>query len=198
MYFFQLADFDGLRSALSENPLSSVICPDNDDIEGNWVAWKTAFSKHIEMFIPIRKLRKFVTPPWIDGEALHAIKKKQSLRKRALQKDSPSLWEKYRQLRKDVKFLIRSKHIVYLKDILDSCFSQPGRFWGYFNRLTKRSPVPDTVELNGSSYSTADSKTAVFSSYFSSVFNTDRALPDDLPSTPQGGYSGILVTGRCE
>ena len=32
---FKRADIDGLRSALSENPLSSVICPDNDDIEGN-------------------------------------------------------------------------------------------------------------------------------------------------------------------
>ena len=79
--------------------------------------------------VPIPKPRKFVIPPWIDGEALHAIKKKQSLRKRALQKDSPSLWEKYRQLRKDVKYLIRSKRITYLKDISDICFSQPGRFW---------------------------------------------------------------------
>ena len=64
--------------------------------------------------------------------------------------------------------------------------------WGYFNRLTKCSPVPDTVELNGSSYSTADSKAAVFSSYFSSVFNTDCALPDDLPSTPFTESSFVL------
>ena len=179
------ADFEGLRFALSSDPLESLFSgDDNINIEEDWASWKLAFLRRIEAFIPRRKPRQFTTPPWIDGETIHAIRKKNSLRKKALQKDSPSLWEKFRVLRKEVKYLIRSKRIAYLRDISDSCFSNPNRFWGYFSRLTRRSAVPDTVELNGCSYSSAKAKAEAFSKYFSSVFNADTSLPSDLPSSP--------------
>ena len=178
------ADFEGLRSSLSEHPLESVLSPDSNDIEGSWSRWKKSFLSRIEAFIPRRKPRKFVTPPWVDGEVLHAIRKKNTVRKKAIQRDSSLLWDKFRRLRQEVKYLVRAKRVSYLQDISDTCFSSPSRFWSYFNRLTRRSSVPDSVELDNSSYSTAEEKAEAFNRYFSSVFNNDTSLPDNLPSTP--------------
>lgn len=176
------ADFVGLRFAFANDPLENLLSASSDDIKGDWETWKSAFLHKLEEFIPKRKPRNFIVPPWIDGEALHAIRKKNTLRKKALNKDSSTLWEKFRQLRKEVKYLIRSKHLSYLKDIADNCYSQPKRFWNYFNKLSKQSSIPNIVTLGDSSFSSADAKAEAFNKYFMSVFNdeNDAPLDDDI------------------
>ena len=92
---------------------------------------------------------------------------------------------------KVVKYLIRSKRTTFFQEISDSCFSDPRRFWGYFNRLTKRSTIPEAVELNGSSYTNSENKATAFNSYFFSVFNTDTSIPGNLPTSP---YTDNIVS----
>ena len=180
---FKRADFAGLRQALHEDPLENYLDEDNT-IEDDWLAWKSALFSKINHYIPKLKPRKFVTPPWIDGEVRHAIRKKNSLLKKAKQKDNNDIWKKFREKRKEVKYLIRSKRTTFLQEISDSCFSDP-------NRLTKRSTIPDTVELNGSSYTNSEDKATAFNTYFSSVFNTDTSMPGNLPTSP---YTDNIVS----
>lgn len=78
--------------------------------------------------------------------------------------------------------MIGSKRIVYLQEISDSCHSQPSRFWGYFNRLSKRPPIPDTIELDGNTFTSPATQAEAFNSYFSSVFNNDLLVSSELPS----------------
>ena len=91
----------------------------------------------------------------------------------------------------EVKHLIRFKRTTFFQEISDSCFSDPKRFWGYFNRLTKRSTIPEAVELNGLSYTNSEDKATAFNTYFSSVFNTDTSIPDNLPTSP---YTDNIVS----
>ena len=168
--------FAGLRKALHEDPLENYLDEDNT-IEDDWLAWRSALFSKINHYIPKLKPREFVTPPWMDGEVRHAIKKKNSLLKKATQKDNNDIWEKFREKRKEVKYLIRSKRTTFLQ-------KDPKRFGGYFNRLTKRSTFPEAVELTGSSYTNSKDKATAFNTYFSSVFNTDTSIPDNLPTSP--------------
>ena len=103
---FKRAHFDGLRSSLRNDSFFSSFSP--SEIEDGWFEWKSSFLSHVEEFVPKRKPRKFTTPPWFDGELLHAIRKKNSVRKKALKKDSNFLWDKFRTLRKNVKYMARS------------------------------------------------------------------------------------------
>ena len=123
------------------------------------------------------------------GETCH--KEKELTVEKAKQKDNNDIWEKFREKRKEVKYLIRSKRTTFLQEISDSCFSDPNRFWGYFNRLTKRSTIPDTVELNSSSYTNSEDKATAFNTYFSSVLNTDTSIPGNLPTSP---YTDNIVS----
>ena len=81
--------------------------------------------------------------------------------------------------------------MAFLQGISDSCFSDPKQFWGYFNRLTKRSSIPEAVELNVLSYSDSKDKVSAFNTYFSSVFNTDTSIPSSLPTSP---YTDNIVS----
>jgi hypothetical protein len=135
-------------------------------------------------FIPKRAVRKYLSPPWIDGEVTHAIRKKNTLHKRAKQKGSEVIWERFHEKRREVKYLIRSKRAAYLRNISNSCSSEPNLFWSYFNRLTRHSSIPDTVEFNGNTYSDTKTKAEAFNTYFTSVFNNDISEPSSLPSSP--------------
>ncbi|CAB3987353.1 Hypothetical predicted protein [Paramuricea clavata] len=162
------ANFEGLRTALRNDPLENYLDTDND-VEHNWTSWKTQLFSKLNAFIPKRKPRKFITPPWIDGEVTHAIRRKNSLWKRGKEKNNSATWERFREKRK--------------KNISDSCISHPDRFWSYFNRLTRRSNIPETVDLNGRSHSDARSNANAFNTYFTTVFNSDTSIPSNLPSS---------------
>ena len=69
-----------------------------------------------------------------------------------------------------VKYLTRSKHIAFLKNISDLCFSRPYGFWSYFNRLTRRSNIPETVKLNRCSH--LGSKADMYLTHISPLFST--------------------------
>ena len=76
-YNFKKADFNGLRSRLCESPLPDEFSDDQIvDINSIWSYWKNALSANVDAIIPERKLKKFLSPPWTDGEAIHAIRKK--------------------------------------------------------------------------------------------------------------------------
>ena len=125
-----------------------------------------------------------LSPPWIDGEVTHAIRKKNTLHKRAKQKGNVVTWERFREKRRKVKYLIRSKRMAYLKSISNSHSSDPNRFWSYFNRLTRHSNIPESVELNGSTCSDTITKADAFNTYFTSVFNNDTSTPSGPPTSP--------------
>lgn len=72
------------------------------DIKSIWSYWKNALTANIDVFVPKRKPKKFLSPPWIDGEAIHTIRKKNFTRKKARCNNSD--WQKYRQMRRDVKY----------------------------------------------------------------------------------------------
>ena len=127
---FKRTDFTGLRKALQDDPLENYL-DENNTIEDDCAAWKSALFSKINCYIPKLKPRKFVTPPWIDGEVNHAIRKKNSLFKKAKQKDNDCLWERFREKRREVKYLITDKiqaYMAFLQGISDSCFSDPKRF----------------------------------------------------------------------
>ena len=85
---------------------------EQNTIEDDWAAWKSVLFSKINNYIPKLKPRRFIVPPWIDGKAKHAIRIKNSLFKMAKQKDKDSIWEKFREKRKEVKYLIRSKRKI--------------------------------------------------------------------------------------
>ena len=67
IFKYKKADFEGLRTALRYNP-PAIYFENDNHINEDWTIWKTSLSDKLGTFVPKRVSRKYVMPPWIDGE----------------------------------------------------------------------------------------------------------------------------------
>ena len=78
------------------------------------------FLTAVESYIPVKTMSDTNSPPWIDREVRHLIRKKYTALKkyRLVKSDARKL--KLRTLSKKIKYAIRRKHSDYLAKIEDS------------------------------------------------------------------------------
>ena len=80
IFDYNRRNFDELRSFLTHNPLETF---SSDNIDKCWLLWKDWFLKAVNKFVPVKTVKDGVnSPPWIDGEVRHFIRKKYSVRKK--------------------------------------------------------------------------------------------------------------------
>ena len=81
----------GLFNSLRNTPLVDIVLNESNNVNLAWAKWKDAFLAAVDHFIPKTKLKRSFTPPYITKDLLHAIKMKESLRRKAKAKNSPEL-----------------------------------------------------------------------------------------------------------
>ena len=108
MFDFQHADWNGLRRALNN---CNLLPNESTDIKVDWERWKNLFLALSAEYIPVKSFKRRGSPPWIDSEVRRLPSKKDSCRKKAKNMSYPSLWEKFRQLRRAAKSLLRTKRM---------------------------------------------------------------------------------------
>ena len=86
-------DFEGLCSALRAG-LIYTISDSGVDIDTDWECWKKPCLTDISNFIRQKKLKGRNPVPWVDGNILHKIKKKESIRRKMKKDPSGSLQRK--------------------------------------------------------------------------------------------------------
>ena len=99
IFDYRRGDFDGLRSALQSIDLCSIIQSEGD-INLNWLQWKDTFLAAVADFIPTKRIKGRNTPPWINGEIIHAIRKKETVRQKLKRSPTKSLNDKFKELTK--------------------------------------------------------------------------------------------------
>jgi hypothetical protein len=78
VYDYQKGDFQGLRSTLQNIDLSNII-ESSADVNEAWLEWKEKFVAALREFIPTKKIKGKLSPPWITGDILHVIRKKETV-----------------------------------------------------------------------------------------------------------------------
>ncbi|CAB4017255.1 Hypothetical predicted protein, partial [Paramuricea clavata] len=87
VYDFNNANFDGAREHLVNVPLDSAIS-DNSYIDECWKAWTDLFLTAIDKFVSKKTVVDTNTPPWIDRDVKHMIKKKYTALRQYRQKQT--------------------------------------------------------------------------------------------------------------
>ena len=108
VYDYTEGDFENLCSAraLRAEGLTSTISDSREDIDTDWERWKKIFLTAVSNFIPQRKLKGRNSLPWIDGNILHKIRKKELIRRKMKKDPFGSLQRKYKSMRSEVKKLL--------------------------------------------------------------------------------------------
>ena len=73
VYDFKNGNSDDLKNSLSRVPFEIAA---SADINEFWDNWKALFLFAVKDDIPIKTVRDTNSPPWIDGEVRHWIRKK--------------------------------------------------------------------------------------------------------------------------
>lgn len=105
VFDYRKGNFNGLRSALEGMDLCEVI-ESEVDVSHGWLKWKEIFLDAVHKKIPIRTIKNINSPPWINSEIIHAIKKKETVRRKLKSTPSDALLAKFKELRARVKQLV--------------------------------------------------------------------------------------------
>ena len=73
VFDFNKTNFPALCRGLSEAHLDITT---TNNIDECWEQWKDAFLSVVESFVPTKLVKDNNSPPWIDGEVRHLIRKK--------------------------------------------------------------------------------------------------------------------------
>ena len=72
-YDFKNGNFDDPKESLTRVPFDVAYW---DDINEHWSNWKDLFLTAVKDHIPVKAVRDTNSPPWIDGEFRHLMRKK--------------------------------------------------------------------------------------------------------------------------
>ena len=107
VYNFKKADWSGLKELLSRTPWDLAFV--HNDVNESLSIWCDLFFSAVNEPIPKCTRRNTSDHPWIHSELLKKIKKKNIQRKKALRTNAPRDGEKFKQLRRETKQMIRKK-----------------------------------------------------------------------------------------
>ena len=74
---YKKGDFQGLRSTLQNIDFSNIV-ERSTNVNMAWEEWKETFVITVREFIPTIKIKGKLSPPWITGDILHMIRKKEA------------------------------------------------------------------------------------------------------------------------
>lgn len=105
VFDFKNGNFDDLRESLTRVPFELAF---SDDINEHWSNWKDLFLTAVIDHIPVKTIHDTNSPPWIDGEVRHLIRKKYAALKKFRQNKTPERKQKLRILSQNIKYVIRA------------------------------------------------------------------------------------------
>ena len=181
VFDFQHADWHGLQRALNNCNLSPS---KSTNINVDWERWKNLFLGLSAKYIPMKTFKRRGTPPWIDSEVRRLLSKKDSCRKKAKKMSCSRLWEKFRELRRAAKSLVRRKRIQFFQKLPLLLQSNSKKFWSVFKSSTNHSNIPSKITWTQDSKSaTADNPVDIanlLNRYFYSVFKPSDAVNENF------------------
>ena len=130
VYDFRNGNINDLREALTRTPFEITAFK---DINEYWSKWKVLFLTVVKDSVPMKKIRDTNSPPWIDGEVRHLIRKKYAALRRFRQNKTAERKLKLRTLSQNIECVVRRKHQQYLAKIAMSFKNNPEIFWSYHN-----------------------------------------------------------------
>ena len=149
---------------------------------------------------PLKTIRKRNAPPWLTGDILFLLRKKESVRKKLkLLPRNEILRDKFKTLRARTKHLIRESRANYFESL--DIRSQPKRFWSIFKLTNKSSNFPDVMSLGSvnadgrseqpTTASTPKEISQLFNHYFASVLSPSTIV---IPSDDSMQVTGPVLT----
>ena len=107
VFDYNKTDFSALQRCLSEAHLK---IPFTNNMDKCCEQWKDAFLSVVTSFVPTKLVKYNNSPPWIDGEDRHLIRKKYTALRQYRKNKTSARKVKLKSLCQKLKYAIRNKH----------------------------------------------------------------------------------------
>ena len=131
VFDYNRGNFDELRATLETVDLYGTV-KSAVDINHGWLNWKEQFLSAVCGSIPRKTISNVNNPPWINGEIIHAIRKKETVRRKLKTTPTDILKNKFKALRSKVKRMITKSRGQFFENISEALSNNPKRFWSVF------------------------------------------------------------------
>ena len=155
----------------------------------------------MDEFVPIVVIKDANRPPWIDKDVLLLIRNKNRTRHKAQLKDSVNLWERFRELRRQVKKMVKFKKRSHLSQLSCSLRDNPRKFWSYYKTITKTTRIPGGIKHE--SYRLPDQlikliySACFFTQFFAPPDSSSAAVYPRLNYSVKRELSEVRLSGPC-
>ena len=142
---FRRCNTEDLLTDLKEAPWS--VMDIYDDIDDKWMYWKGLFLQVVDRHAPVLTFRKKRgSHPWVTGEILQLMQKRNFFRKKFHQTKDQNYWERYKHLRGQVIRALRAAKTEYFKNVCTDIGKNPRKAWNQLNSLMgKKASKVDTL-----------------------------------------------------
>jgi len=155
-YNYRAADFLSLYHELRVTCWNDLLLINN--IEEAVTLFYSRLYNALNFHVPIRKIHKNKFPIWYSNDLKHMIKRKEKIRRSYIKHQMPLLFTEYKNIRAEVKRLIRLEYKEYLKSVESGINRDPKSFWGVVKGLRGGNKKSATMlyegrEVEGGRYS---------------------------------------------
>ena len=203
VFDYNRGNFDELRATLETVDLYGTV-KSAVDINHGWLNWKEQFLSAVCGSIPRKTISNVNNPPWINGEIIHAIRKKETVRRKLKTTPTDILKNKFKALRPKVKRMITESRGQFFENISEALSNNPKRFWSVFKISSKRSSVPGIMTMGSNGLDSNPVRSAscardiadLFNDYFSTIVSgNDNTIPTNISSSPTDSkLSGLTLS----
>ena len=178
---FRRCNTEDLLTDLKEAPWS--VMDIYDDIDDKWMYWKGLFLQVVDRHAPVLTFRKKRgSHPWVTGEILQLMQKRNFFRKKFQQTKDQNYWERYKHLRGQVIRTLRAAKTEYFKNVCTDIGKNPRKAWNQLNSLMgKKASKVDTLVKDNLILQDSQSIANAFNSHFASIVESS-ADEQNLPS----------------
>lgn len=180
---FKAADYTDITATLNEVDWDALLTLDLDDAV---CQFQNSLNSIISEKVPHRLIKADTFPVWFDNHLKRLIRQKRAAHCNFKRTGSNSCHLEFLQLRKQASnyadFLFRR----YVAKSEADLAGNPKRFFGFVNNLRKSTSLPSTMFLDDRSASSPPEMSALFASFFESVFDGGNPpLPAGRPNVAQ-------------
>ena len=139
-----------------------------------WDVWKNLFMEVVDKHAPLQNKRvSNKHSPWITYELTRKIYKRNYMKKIAIQENSATAWERYKQARNEVNNAIKSAKKQYFTHNLEVNKMNPRKTWKLIDDLSSRKYGRvrniSEIKVNNEPISSAAEMAEVFNDIFATI-----------------------------
>ena len=168
IFNYKKANWDELNRELLLTDWETILADAN--VEICWDKFKSILHDLCSKHIPLVTVKSDFQPPWFDSEVFAKCREKDKWHKKLKRTQSTNHELKYRNCRRELKQLIRTK----MKANFSDEFSENAitkKFWSYVKRSSNAHRIPESINYNGRFRNSPLEQANLFNEFFYEQFS---------------------------